>query len=632
MKRIVLPMLVLIMLVGCLIRGYSAEQKSEPVKPEEKTMQRPQQAENVPNLGTTSGAAANATFIAPAVAAAGKETKISSPDQVTYAIAEIEQHGWLVCWDENSQNGQTFSISRRYPSNITDADFLPLRGLKNIRCVDAAFLTLTDAGLANMVGLNQLEELNITRVKGITDNGLSYLRYLPNLQILNISDTKVGDNGILQLKGLTQLRALNLNGNNITPEIFAQLKDLNNLRVLTLGGEKVTDECMRHLKAIPNLEELNLENTKVTDEGLELLAELPSLRKLRFTRMDINIPALIYLGKIKGLRSLTFSWHPVNDDILYALEKCVNLQELCLYGTNTSGANKGNIPKSSQITGPSDAGLARLKSLTQLESLEIDDVTLTTSGLACLREMTNLKTLGIYYLPNHGEIQAQQKNPAGYRSQNNSVTDAAMEHLKGLTRMQNLALTNTAITDAGLDNLQAMKDLRSLDLSYTRITDAGLAKIKGLTNLRSLRLACTRITGEALGNIEGMTQLEDLDLMDTRIAKGALIHLQPLVNLRKLNLGGALITDDDLRQLLVLKKLKRLTIGTSPYEMDRGIENRSNPKITDAGLECLKDMTQLEHLSIRYYEDDNVMTRAGVQNLQKAMPHTEISNNWSFRR
>src|SRR5437588_7276351 len=72
------------------------------------------------------------------------------------------------------------------------------------------------------------------------------------------------------------------------------------------------------------------------------------------------------------------------------------------------------------------------------------------------------------------------------------ATDAALEHVKALPRLQELWLANTAITDAGLEALKDLKDLRMLDVYETGITDAGLDHVAGLTRLRQLNLGETK--------------------------------------------------------------------------------------------------------------------------------------------
>ena len=66
-----------------------------------------------------------------------------------------------------------------------------------------------------------------------------------------------------------------------------------------------------------------------------------------------------------------------------------------------------------------------------------------------------------------------------------------------MTNLETLSLVNTQITDAGLQHLKGLTKLRELRL-YTQITDAGLEHLEGLTNLESLFLGGTHLTDEGV--------------------------------------------------------------------------------------------------------------------------------------
>ena len=45
-------------------------------------------------------------------------------------------------------------------------------------------------------------------------------------------------------------------------------------------------------------------------------------------------------------------------------------------------------------------------------------------------------------------------------------------------------LGDTTVTDAGLEHLKGLPHLQNLDLAYTQVTDAGLEHLKALSKLR----------------------------------------------------------------------------------------------------------------------------------------------------
>jgi Leucine-rich repeat (LRR) protein len=58
------------------------------------------------------------------------------------------------------------------------------------------------------------------------------------------------------------------------------------------------------------------------------------------------------------------------------------------------------------------------------------------------------------------------------------VADAGLVHLKGLTELQELHLSDTRVTDARLVHFKGLTKLQMLDLRNTQVTDVGLADLQ----------------------------------------------------------------------------------------------------------------------------------------------------------
>jgi hypothetical protein len=83
-----------------------------------------------------------------------------------------------------------------------------------------------------------------------------------------------------------------------------------------------------------------------------------------------------------------------------------------------------------------------------------------------------------------------------------AVTDAWLEHLKGLPHLHGLGLDGAKVTDAGLEHLRSLSQLNKLDLSNTRVTDAGLEHLRGLTHLQLLVLKQTHVTDDGVAKLQ----------------------------------------------------------------------------------------------------------------------------------
>jgi hypothetical protein len=125
--------------------------------------------------------------------------------------------------------------------------------------------------------------------------------------------------------------------------------------------------------------------------------------------------------------------------------------------------------------GTDDADLRIISGLRSVREVNLaGDSTVTDAGLAVVAGLPNLERLTVGS-PN--------------------VTDAGIAHLAGATRLIALQLENcTGITDAGLDHLACLKNLQVLSLAGTRVTDAGVAKLHGAQKLRLVDLTRTAVS------------------------------------------------------------------------------------------------------------------------------------------
>lgn len=73
---------------------------------------------------------------------------------------------------------------------------------------------------------------------------------------------------------------------------------------------------------------------------------------------------------------------------------------------------------------------------------------------------------------------AKLKNLQKLHLEQTSVTDAGLKNLKGLEHLEYLNLYGTAITDAGLAELAGMKSLKTVYLWQTKVTETGLMNLK----------------------------------------------------------------------------------------------------------------------------------------------------------
>jgi hypothetical protein len=121
----------------------------------------------------------------------------AKPDQVQ-VIAEIKRLGGKVTRDKESPGEPAITVDLS-ESKVTDAGLANLKELPQLQSLNLRGTRVTDAGLVNLKGLTNLHELDLSETK-VTDAGLANLKGLSTLRELDLTDTRVSDEGVMMLK------------------------------------------------------------------------------------------------------------------------------------------------------------------------------------------------------------------------------------------------------------------------------------------------------------------------------------------------------------------------------------------------------------------------------------------------
>lgn len=122
------------------------------------------------------------------------------------------------------------------------------------------------------------------------------------------------------------------------------------------------------------------------------------------------------------------------------------------------------------------------------------------------------------------------------------ITDATVNHLAGLTKLDRLEIARCGITGKCLAHLQELNQLRILKFYNTKIDDEGLVHLAGLKELQYLSLLGTRITDEGLVHLSGLPKLDSLVLSWTAITDEGLQKLADFSSLRRIELKQTRVT------------------------------------------------------------------------------------------
>lgn len=284
-------------------------------------------------------------------------------------------------------------------SAVSGADFEKLPFFESLE--ELSIVTQPDEpnGLLSNDNLAVLERASCLRVlelngHPIGDVGVRHLRNCRRLEVLKLSDTKVGDEGLGQLCELTELFMLELEGTLITDRGLKHLCNMDKLRYLMLNRTGISGEGLADVGPKLELETLDISNTSFTDDALRHLKQFPNLQSLSLHWTKITGPGTSHLVGLKGIGSIHLEACPVTDDSISKVRIPDGWTELSLSGTQITdrGFCTLKIPKSmSKIlidhTGVTDASLDHLQSLPDLYYLSIEGTHVTPEGIQSFRSL-----------------------------------------------------------------------------------------------------------------------------------------------------------------------------------------------------------------------------------------------------
>lgn len=452
----------------------------------------------------------------------------------------------------------------RYFPDVTDVGLKALTEIPTLRSLDLTGCQHTDQSLAEIQKLNQLHTL-------LLGSGLNW------------RDTGITDAMLNRLVAMTELRTLSLAGQkNISVEGYQTLRRLQKLQELDLSSTALTDAHLDHLKDLPELRRLHLGDVKLTDLGLQQIGQMRSLQILDIRNCECTGSSLKHLAGLRDLRRLILSDRDLNDQVLRSLREIGLLDKLDTtwqsrepnLGDVRHGLYEPAAVRTLNLLNVTDAGLAELKGLSELEVLQLHDskvvgpglrelagltrlhsldIEVTDSVLAALREVDRIYTLTSAINRDGGrpksasEVTRFEGLPKS-RSINNKLTEAGLLDLKALVNLRTIrVIDQEQLTDQHLVALEQIgllhalpqavakngvrptgpKDVESLSLAYSKLTDAGLRPLATLVNLKNLNLR-----GTAVSKVEPLTSLghvETLDLSETDVS-----DVMPLATLKDL--------------------------------------------------------------------------------------------------
>lgn len=150
--------------------------------------------------------------------------------------------------------------------DLNDGGLALLRNLTNLETLSLVQCKLvTDAGLSVLADLTKLKKLSI-QYASLQGDGFVALEKLAQLEALSVGSNPIDDAGVAKIVKLKDLRELDLRDTKITDEALTFIgRDLPELTKLNISGTRVTDAGLAALKPLKHLRNVVASGTKITN-------------------------------------------------------------------------------------------------------------------------------------------------------------------------------------------------------------------------------------------------------------------------------------------------------------------------------------------------------------------------------
>jgi hypothetical protein len=371
---------------------------------------------------------------------------------------------------------------------LGDLELLDLSGPKS---------TLTDKGIAVLRDLKRLKKFQMSWPQQVTDQGAVSLQECPLLEDVNLMGTQTGDAVLHALAGFQRLRSLTT-GRNVTDAGVPLLHSIPAFKSWQGGGDDADLGLMSFMAGKTSL----LLDGPITDDGLKGLTGLDGLAGLGFFwhAKAFTSKGLEPITRMANLEYFSCDGAKVDDVALEVIARMPRLRMLQAQGAVATDLGFQSLSKSRtleylwgrecpNLSGP---GFTALCSLPELKGLGVSCAKVDDASLAALSQATKLRDLMPQDVPDSGfkhvcRCTALENLWCMYCR---DTTDAATQHLTGLTRLKMYYAGRTQITDISLQILSRLNTLEKIELWQTmNVTDVGVAHLAQLPALKELTVS-----------------------------------------------------------------------------------------------------------------------------------------------
>lgn len=489
-----------------------------------------------------------------------------------------------VAADSKTYRFTALNVAKEFADSGLDA-LAPIAD--KVASLDLARTKVTDAGLAKVAAMKNLQELHLENT-GIGDAGLDHLKGLASLEYLNLYGTKVTDAGIAKLAGLSKLKALYLWQSGVTKAGVAALKaklpgahinngwsaedDAKPVAVAAAAPAATAPAAAKPAAPAPaaakpaaaapavKLDAAIAEKAVVYRDIIApiMAAKCVSCHGEEKKKGKLQLhdyasimkgggdgPTTVIAKNSKDSLMLVRANLPTDDDehMPPSDEPQLTKEEVAiLKWWIETGASENATVAASKPTADVESALAALlakglpKVAAPAKAAKPKPAALTDAEKKQVAEVTaKMAALNASLMP---LAQDTEQLRLGVINAADKFGDKELALLAPVAKhVVWVDLARSQITDAAAETLAQMVNLERLHLENTKFSDAGLAKLAALPNLEYLNLYGNKITDGGIAALAAAKALKKLFVWQTGVTQNGAKALEAKVSGLKVNVG-----------------------------------------------------------------------------------------------
>ncbi len=224
----------------------------------------------------------------------------SLPSAISLRLSKVSLEGeWNPSWLGRMKSVQHVDLTN---VNISKAEFLGLKDLREIRRLILSGTPATDEWLMQLPAYGSLESLEAAG-PWISDRIAPWLAMQKSLESLHIGGHYVGDDIIKSVVTLPKIVELGLDDTQVTDTGMKWIAK-SSIEKLRVANTSITRLGIGHLASSKRITSLRLSGCRVTDEMADLFVKMESLVVLSVDRTMIGLPFVRSMAKSQTLRLL----------------------------------------------------------------------------------------------------------------------------------------------------------------------------------------------------------------------------------------------------------------------------------------------------------------------------------------